>query len=841
MRKKNLDSKKVNTKFVEIVFPIPTVRSFYYSVPDELQDQAKVGVRAVAPVGNRVTTGYIINTFEEIESFDKEIKPIEDIIDSIPFFDENYLRFAQWVADYYFASLGEVLEAAVPYGSDVESQKIVQVDPEYLFEEIKNSEVRRKNYIRLLQILSEKKEHTYKELQKKLKKENLSANLNYYLNKLESMGLASIFLEKKKPIVGIKKEKLIELVPIEFSEFQDAIFQLEKRSKKQLDVLLALFSQKEKKMWLKELKARVNTTPQILKALQKKKLIKITEVEVKREYVELYQEKIKDIQLTEEQKRAIEIVSESINKEEFHIYLVHGVTASGKTQVYLELIEKVLNNGKNVIYLVPEISLTPQIIRRIKNRFGDLVGVLHSRLSLGERFDEWRSIVKQEYRIVIGPRSAVFAPIKNIGLVIVDEEHDSSYKQQDNSPFYNAKDVALIRAKFENAVAVLGSATPSLESYYFALQGKYTLIELKNRIDGASLPKVNIIDLKKEKEDGQLIGSFSQKLIDKIKDRLNKNEKVIILQNRRGFATYVMCPDCGYTEQCKNCSVTLTYHLVKKEYLCHYCGFSKKECSVCPACGSTEIRYRGIGTQRVEDELEQIISNAKIGRMDLDTTQRKYSYSKFLNDFSEGKYNVLLGTQMVAKGLDFPDVTLVGVISAESNMLIPDFRSSEKTFQLLMQVSGRAGRSKMKGEVAIQTYRPDHYVLEHVQNHDYCGFYHHEIIQREKVKYPPFYRLALIEFKSPNLNYVKRSAQEFFKFLKYDKNYMEVLGPAPAYISKLLGKYRWHIILKSKRMLDPHGQYLHRVIDKALQDFQAKVKKISGVRILVDIDPVSTI
>ncbi|MEJ5306053.1 MAG: primosomal protein N' [Ignavibacteria bacterium] len=835
-------------KLVELVFAIPTERTFYYSVPDELIDLAQVGVRAVAPIGKRILTGFIVNVIDEKEyqkelekiSF-KELKEIEDILDPIPFFDEKFLNFARWVADYYFASLGEVLEAAVPAGTDIESKKVIVVDPNYIFEEIKNTDPKRTNYLKLLRLLSEKEEHSFSELKKKLKKEGIQSNINYYLSKLEKKGLASIFLEKRKPIVKVKKEKVVELGDLSIEEFSELVSKLEKRSIKQVNVLVTLFASKDKKMRQAELIEKTKASAQVIKALAKKKFVKISEVEVKREYVELYQEEKRDFKLTEDQTKAIDIISKSIDENKFEIFLIHGVTASGKTQIYLELIDKIIQLGKTALYLVPEIALTPQIIRRIKNRFGNLVGVLHSRLSPGERFDEWRSVIKQEYKIVLGPRSAVFAPLKNIGLIIVDEEHDSSYKQSESSPYYHGRDTAIMRGKVENAVVVLGSATPSLESYFNALSGKYKLIELKKRIDNALMPVINLIDLRKEKEENRMVGSFSQTMIDKIKWTLAKNEKVIILQNRRGFATYVICPDCGYTELCKNCSVTLTYHLVKKEYVCHYCNYSKKELSACPVCGSLEIKYKGIGTQRVEDELEQIIPGSKIARMDLDTTQKKYSFSRILNDFGEGKYNILLGTQMVAKGLDFPDVTFVGVISAESTMLIPDFRSSEKTFQLLSQVAGRAGRSQLQGEVAIQTYRPESYTLQYVQQNDYYGFYQREIIEREQAKYPPFYKLALIEFKSPNINQVKRAATEFHKFLNYDKKIIQVLGPAPAYISKISGRYRWHIIIKSNRAYDPNGAYLHSVLKKALNEFQLKVKKISNVRLIVDIDPVSTI
>lgn len=848
IKQKRMTKENYPRKLVELVFAIRSERSFYYSVPEELLDLAQVGVRAVAQIGKRVLTGFIINVIDENEFdqqlkkiSDKELKSIEDILDPIPFFDDKFLSFARWVADYYFSSLGEVLEASVPAGTDVESKKVIVVDPDQIVEEIKSTNLKRTNYHKLLRILSEKEEHTFSELKKKLKREGIQSNINYYLSKLEKKGLASIFLEKRKPIVKVKKEKVVELGDLSFEELSALISKLEKKAIKQVNVLITLFASKDKKMKQSELIEKAKTSSQIIKALAKKKFVKITEVEVKREYVELYQEEQKQITLTQDQQKAISVISQSIDKNEFDIFLIHGVTGSGKTQIYLELIDKVIKQNKTVLYLVPEISLTPQVIRRIKNRFGDLVGVLHSKLSPGERFDEWRSVIKGDYKIVVGPRSAVLAPLKNIGLIIVDEEHDSSYKQSENAPYYNGRDAAIIRAKVENAVVILGSATPSIESYFNAMSGKYHLIELKTRVDNAKMPVISFIDLRKEKEENRVVGSFSQTMIDKIKSVLSKNEKVIILQNRRGFATYVICPDCGYTELCQNCSVTLTYHLVKKEYICHYCNYSKKEYSACPVCGSLEIKYKGIGTQRVEDELEQLLPGSSIVRMDLDTTQKKYSFSRILNDFGEGKYNILIGTQMVAKGLDFPDVTFVGVVLAESTMLIPDFRSAEKTFQLLSQVAGRAGRSHLQGEVSIQTYRPESHTLQFVQKYDYQGFYQKEIMEREQAKYPPFYKLALIEFKSPNINQVKRAASEFHKFLKFDKKIIEVLGPAPAFISKISGRYRWHILVKSNRSYDPNGAYLHKVLKLALNEFQQKVKKISGVRLIIDIDPASTI
>lgn len=833
-------------KFAEIVFPLPFEKSFHYKIPDELVDLAKAGVRAVAPFGKRILTGFIINITDKIDIDIKELKSIEDIIDSKPIFDEKLFKFSKWVADYYFASLGEVLKAAVPYGSDVESKKSIVVDIEPIVEELEKLEGKDSNYSKLLKLLSARyidneeaggNEFSISNLKKKYKAAG-GKNLNYNLNKVEEKGLCTFFVEKQKPKVAVKTENLIELKKMSVEDFSSILSSIEKRAPKQVDVLVTLFTAKEKSMFQKELIEKTNASGQILKALAKKKLIDIKPMEVKREYIEAYEEEKKNLILTEEQQNAFSIINETIQNNLFKTFLLHGVTASGKTQVYLELINEVLKKGKTAIYLVPEISLTPQVIRRIKNYFGEQVGVLHSRLSLGERYDEWRAIINQEYKIVVGPRSAVFAPLKNVGIIVVDEEHDHSYKQNDTIPYYNARDAAVVRATIEDAVVVLGSATPSMESYFNAQQNKYTLIELKKRIDDAILPTISFVNIIEEKKEDKLHGAFSQTLIDRIKEKTEKKEKVILLQNRRGFATYIICPDCGYTETCKNCSVTLTYHFFKKEYICHYCGFSKSEIEACPTCGSLEIKYKGVGTQRVEDELDQLIPNLRIARMDFDTTSQKGAFSRILSEFAQGNYDVLLGTQMVAKGLDFPNVTMVGVISAEASLMFPDFRSAERTFQLLTQVAGRSGRSKLKGEVVIQTLKPDNYVLQFVQKHDFTGFYMQELEERQSASYPPFHKIALIEFKGMNLNQVRKNAIDFFRLLKYDKNIVTVLGPTPAAIAKLNNRYRYHIILKSKRRVDPAGNYLHKVLKSAEVEFLKKFRT-TNVKLLIDIDPVS--
>ncbi len=829
----------MNSKFAEIVFPLPFEKSFHYKIPDELTDFAKIGVRAVAPFGKRILTGFIINITDKIDIELKNIKSIEDILDSKPIFDENLFKFSKWIAEYYFASLGEVLKAAVPYGSDVESKKSIVADSEPILAELENLKDKNSNYSKLLHIISAKNEFSLNELKKKFKAGG-GKNLNYNLNKAEEKGLCTVFVEKQKPKVGIKIEDLIELKRMSVEEFSTILSAIEKRAPKQVDVLVTLYTSKEKSMFQKELLEKTKASAQILKALAKKKLITSKEIEIKREYIESYEEEKKSLILTDEQQNAFNIIKEAIDSDIFKTFLLHGVTASGKTQVYLELINEVLNKGKTAIYLVPEISLTPQVIRRIKNYFGEQVGVLHSRLSLGERFDEWRAIINQEYKIVVGPRSAIFAPLKNVGLIVVDEEHDHSYKQNESVPFYNARDAAVVRSSIENAIVILGSATPSMESYFNSRQKKYTLIELKKRIDDAILPAISFVNLIEEKKEERLHGVFSQTLIDRIKEKIEKKEKVILLQNRRGFATYIICPDCGYTETCKNCSVTMTYHFFRKEYICHYCGYSKKEVEACPTCGSLEIKYKGVGTQRVEDELEQLIPGLRIARMDFDTTSQKGSFSKILSEFAQGNYDVLLGTQMVAKGLDFPDVTMVGVISTEASLMFPDFRSAERTFQLLSQVAGRSGRSKLKGEVVIQTLKPENYVLQFVRKHDFSGFYLQEMQERQSALYPPFFKIALIEFCGFNLNQVRKNAIDFFKLIKFDKNIVTALSPTPAAIAKLNNRYRYHIILKSKRALDQSGSYLHKVVRAAEKEFLQKFRT-TNVKLLIDIDPLSLI
>ena len=508
-------------------------------------------------------------------------------------------------------------------------------------------------------------------------------------------------------------------------------------------------------------------------------------------------------ELTSEQKSVID----KVNLNNFKPYLLHGVTGSGKTEVYIQLIKKVIEKNRKAILLVPEISLTPQIVEKFKKRFGN-VAILHSGLSNGEKYDEWRKIERGEVNIVIGARSAIFAPLSNIGIIIIDEEHSDTYKQE-NSPLYNAIDIALYRSKTHNCPLILGSATPSIESYTRANNGIYELLEMKNRVNN-NMPKITLVDMKEEIKNKNRI--LSKILKDKIKDRLEKKEQIIILLNRRGYTTITTCSNCGYTHKCPKCDIPLTYHLKTSKMHCHYCNYETNKLYSCPVCKSTDINERGMGTEKLELEIKKEFENARVVRMDVDTTRNKNSHKKIINDFEEFKYDILVGTQMIAKGLDFPKVTLVGVINADSSLTIPDFRSAERTFQLLNQVSGRSGRSDLKGEVIIQAFNIEHYSLIYSKKNDYLSFYNKEMNIRKLLKYPPFYNLCLIKIQGADNKKCEIECEKIHTYLKDNINDI-ILGPSASVIPKINNIYYYQIIIKYKdtKKIYKHLKYINEL------------------------------
>lgn len=524
--------------------------------------------------------------------------------------------------------------------------------------------------------------------------------------------------------------------------------------------------------------------------------------------------------LTVEQQEA---KNKILSQTQSSVFLLHGVTGSGKTVVYMEIVEEMLNRGKDSIFLVPEISLTPQMVYHFKSRFGDEVAVLHSRLSEGEKYDEYRKIVEGKVHIVVGARSAVFAPFKNLGAIIIDEEHTTSYKQ-DNNPKYSAIEIAIERAKNNNAIVILGSATPSLETYARSIKGLYTLVELKHRVNTNNLPLVEIVDMSKEKHRGSI---FSSRLITEVNKRLEKHEQIILLLNRRGYSSFITCSNCGYTAKCPHCDITLTYHKTSNTLRCHYCGYADKMNDICPSCGEKAIKTLGTGTEKVEEEIKKVF-NARVVRMDLDTTSRKGSHEKIITAFKNHEYDILLGTQMIAKGLDFSNVTLVGVINADTSLMIPNYRSNEYTFQLLMQTAGRSGRGEKKGSVIIQTFNPEHYAITLASKHDYIDFFKQEMEVRRKLSYPPYYYLIYIKVIGKDYNKISIESNKIASILTRELKNSKILGPTTCSVFKLNGLFRFGIIIKYKK---------EEKMEEVLQSLVNHYKGNQTVKVDIDVNP----
>lgn len=524
--------------------------------------------------------------------------------------------------------------------------------------------------------------------------------------------------------------------------------------------------------------------------------------------------------LTVEQQEA---KNKILSQTQSSVFLLHGVTGSGKTVVYMEIVEEMLNRGKDSIFLVPEISLTPQMVYHFKSRFGDEVAVLHSRLSEGEKYDEYRKIVEGKVHIVVGARSAVFAPFKNLGAIIIDEEHTTSYKQ-DNNPKYSAIEIAIERAKNNNAIVILGSATPSLETYARSIKGLYTLVELKHRVNTNNLPLVEIVDMSKEKHRGSI---FSSRLITEVNKRLEEHEQIILLLNRRGYSSFITCSNCGYTAKCPHCDITLTYHKTSNTLRCHYCGYADKMNDICPSCGEKAIKTLGTGTEKVEEEIKKVF-NARVVRMDLDTTSKKGSHEKIITAFKNHEYDILLGTQMIAKGLDFSNVTLVGVINADTSLMIPNYRSNEYTFQLLMQTAGRSGRGEKKGSVIIQTFNPEHYAITLASKHDYIDFFKQEMEVRRKLSYPPYYYLIYIKVIGKDYNKISVESNKIASILTRELKNSKILGPTTCSVFKLNGLFRFGIIIKYKK---------EEKMEEVLQSLVNHYKGNQTVKVDIDVNP----
>jgi primosomal protein N' (replication factor Y) (superfamily II helicase) len=837
-------------RYADVVLPSGPDRAFTYSVPEEMQSAIAPGCRVLVPFGRKLATGLVVNLPESTQL--ASLRPIADVLDSIPAFSPLLLSLCRWIADYYMAPLNEVVRTALPHGFSATSKRRVTAtvplaDPRVL--ELKSRAPRR---FALIRHLCEQGPTLITDLVRLAG----TKSIHSVVNALERDGMLVSEEILPRPKDRARRRDFIDLTQLDAQHLQETLDALPQRRAKArlfLEAVSVLHAQAKTDVDLLDLVKETRVSTAMVAPFKRSGLLHVVKRSVVRTPDFGTEQKTLDISLNRAQEEVLNRVVGAMRTKRLETFLLHGVTGSGKTQVYIECIRHCLAAGRTAIVLVPEISLTPQIVRRFKSHFGEQAQVVHSRMSPGERGDVWRLARSGSCRIVIGPRSALFAPLEDLGLIVVDEEHEATYKQFDATPRYHARDVAIIRGRQSNAVVVLGSATPSVESYSNALNGKYTLLELPERADAAVLPDVRLVDMTRERrevfaelkaslpyeERGRLKhfqqSSLSRVLREHIAARIERKEGIILLQNRRGFAPFISCPDCGFVAMCENCQVSLTYHLTKRHLRCHYCGLVHAPYTTCPSCGSPEIAMHGVGTQRVEEELLQVFPGVRIVRMDLDTTARKGAHDRILRKFGDREADILLGTQMVAKGLDFPHVTLVGVISADTQMLLPDFRASERTFQLLTQVAGRAGRSSLRGEVIVQTAQPDHRTLTHILDHDYRSFYDEEVASRSELHYPPFSRLTLLEAKGENEEQVRQAAERLAAALKRAQGPFEILGPAPAVIGKIQRMFRWHVILRTLKTADPSGVVTRGHLHAALATPTPSGHK---VQVIVDVDPV---
>ncbi len=803
-------------KIASVIVDVPTLQTnkpFDYYIPEEFIGHIEIGMRVVVPFGNRHIQGFVVGLKERSDI--KNLKEIIEPMDVIPVLNKELLHIGDYLSEKTLCFKIAAYQVMLPPALKAKYEKYITLIDDHALEQLPTD---------LKKLFDKQKRLKWKDVEKFVS--------TSYLYRKAKEGLFEVTYEVKNQ--GNKK-KVLYYVPTtnDVEHFQNKKNQLSKPLSQKQEEIYQVFLRHFQPHTVSQMERKVANARAPLNALVNKGLLKKEEYEQYRDpYVDRYFQKTKALPLTEDQQKAITPILNTIEEKQQEVFLLHGVTGSGKTEVYLQAIEKVINQGKEAIVLVPEISLTPQMVNRFKGRFGNLVAVLHSGLSLGEKYDEWRKIQRKEVKVVVGARSAIFAPFENIGIIIIDEEHENSYKQED-IPRYHARDIAIERSKIHHCPVVLGSATPSLESFARAKKGVYKLLTMDKRMNQSRLPTVEIVDMRNELKSGNR-SMFSAQLFEKMQDRLAKKEQIVLMLNRRGYSSFVMCRDCGLVVKCPNCEISLTYHKVTDQLKCHYCGFETGTPKVCPECGSNHIRFFGTGTQKVEEELGKVLPEARVIRMDVDTTSRKGSHEKLLTDFGQGKADILLGTQMIAKGLDFPNITLVGVLSADSSLHIPDFRSSEKTFQLLTQVSGRAGRHQLPGEVIIQTYTPEHYSVQLAKNHDYLQFYRHEMLMRKQGQYPPFYYLVLIHINHEDVQYVYTVAEKIAQFLRAQLlPSSKVLGPAASPIVKIKNKYRYQVLIKYK-----HDPNITPALKKIIHHFyQDQLKK--GLTISIDMNPYS--
>ena len=819
------ESTERQTFFVNVVLPLAISKAYTYRVPQNLVNNIAIGKRVVVQFGrNRVYTA-IIFSISDKAPVAYEAKYILDVLDEFPIVTAQQLALWEWMSAYYLCTLGEVMQAALPSALKLASETKVTLNPDAEYDK---STLTDKEFL-LLDALEIQPVLAISEIVKILDQKTVFPILRALFDK----GMITISEELTEKYRA-KTKTYVQLN----SFYADAanrkdLFDLLERAPKQVDVLQAYLqlAKTQNEIAKSDLLEASDASAATLQALVAKEVFTLVEQEVSR-LSGVEADLAAEFILSPPQQEALNQLKASLQEKE--VCLVHGVTASGKTEIYIRLIEEYLAKGKQVLYLLPEIGLTTQVIQRLQKIFGTKIGVYHSKFNDNERAEIWQKVLIGDYQVVLGARSAVFLPFNNLGLVVVDEEHENSFKQFDPAPRYHARDSAVFLASLFKAKVILGSATPSFESYYNAKIGKYGLITLSERYGGVQLPDIQVVSIPDETKRKTMQSHFTSVLLSEIKGALARKEQIILFQNRRGYAPVLLCATCGYTPKCINCEVSLTYHKSSGKLHCHYCGYRQDTVPLCPACGSTKIEHKGFGTEKVEDELSLIFPEARIARMDVDATRTKYGFQQLITDFEDKKIDILVGTQMVAKGLDFANVSTIGILNADSMLNFPDFRAFERSYQLLAQVSGRAGRRDIRGKVIVQAHDIHHRVLQQVIDNDYEGLFQTELIERRNYKYPPLYRLIslCIKHKDPvKLNQIAEYVAALLRQQFGDR----VLGPEAPFVNRIRNYYLQDILLKVEKE-GLSAQKVKIALQQILQSFEQEVLS-KGCIIQVDVDP----
>tara|TARA_R110002126_G_scaffold112105_1_gene250199 strand:+ start:58789 stop:61209 length:2421 start_codon:yes stop_codon:yes gene_type:complete len=803
--------------------PIPIQKTFTYAVTDDEANFLQKGMRVAVSFGKtKLFTGLVFEIHQNAPTL-YEAKEIHQILDDTPLVNDIQLKHWQWIANYYMCSLGDVYRASLPSAFLLESETII-----YKNEAFNNEEILEDDEFLIFEALQHQSQLTVHQVVDILGKKKVMHIVNALIKK------SAIYI--KEQIYEQYKPKLIKYVRLHTDYNSDdrlnSLLEQLSRAKKQRDAVLSFFqlASTKKPIKVKDLETKANVSSAVLKSLVDKNIFEFYEIQTDRINFKGDTNSLKT--LNEFQEKALAEIKETFKHKD--VTLFHGITSSGKTEVYTKLIQKVLEDGKQVLFLLPEIALTTQIITRLQFYFGDQISVFHSKYSMNERVEVWNNVLenKTKAQIILGARSSIFLPFSNLGLIVVDEEHETSYKQFEPSPRYNARDAAIVLAKMHQAKILLGSATPSLESYFNAQQNKYGFVTLNRRFGNVQLPKIELIDVKEKQRKKEMKGHFSDRMLKLITTALEEKEQVILFQNRRGYSPVVECKTCGVAPQCPNCDVSLTFHKFKHELRCHYCNYQRAMPNSCAACGSNTLDTKGFGTEQIELELKELLPDYKIGRMDLDTTRGKFGYQKIIGAFEAQEIDVLVGTQMLSKGLDFANVSLVGILNADTMLNFPDFRAHERAYQMMVQVSGRAGRSKKQGNVAIQTYNPYHKILQQVSTTNYIEMYKEQLQERWQYKYPPYFRLIKITLKHRDYNKVDTGVNWLFKAL-YNSFGAYVLGPTAPAVSRIRNQYIKNIVIKI-----PPKQSLantKKQVTTIKNTFEA-VKDFRPIRFIIDVD-----